>query len=210
MRAIKAPKLLHKPATHSDDEDVKTPGLVKRGSRWQFRRRIPEGVSKSLGDVSVKEARRLAAREWARTDDLLVDAERRHANRTLLDDLSKVEIAALARNYFAQQEKVATLLSDDFNDEDAEAKIEANDEDLMALGSGPADSGAQQVALLIAREAGSEAGHGDKNLYALAEAVHAAMLEYHMRLDDRLKQPPAGPPSALTRLCRSLRRALWV
>lgn len=200
MRATKLSKLLHKPATHSDDEDVKTPGLVKRGNRWQFRRRIPDELRryfgnkreflKSLGDVSGKDAKRLAVREWARTNDLLADAERSHANRTLLDDLSKVEIAALARNYFARQEEAATLLSDDFNDQDIEAKIEANDADLMALGSGPTESGAQQVALLIARDAGIKAGHGDKNLFALAEAVRAAMVEHHMRLDDRLKRQP--------------------
>jgi len=202
MARVQTRKLLHKPATHSGGEDVKTPGLVKRGDRWQFRRRIPDQLRqyfdnkreflKSLGDVSLKEAKRLAAREWANTDDLLAEAERKHANRTLLDDLSKGEIAALARTYFADQEKAAKLLSDDFNDQALDDRIEVNEEDLIALGHGPAESAVQHVALAIAKDAGVEASFTDKNFFALAEAVHAAMLEHHKRLDDRLNQRPIG------------------
>lgn len=200
MLAAKDSKPLHKPATHSGEEGVKTLGLVRRGNRWQFRRRIPNQLRryfdnklefvKSLGGVSLKDAKRLAVREWSITDDLLVDAERRRSSRTLLADLSKAEIASLARNFFVQKEKAAQQLADDFDGGNIEELLELNIEELVGLGQGPTDSSLQQSAVSVAREAGVLASPGDKNFFALAEAVHAAFVEHHRRHEDRLMQRP--------------------
>lgn len=201
MAKGKHPKLLHTTATQSGEEVVKSSGLIRRGVRWGFRRRVPDTVRshigkreflKSFGDVPLKEARRLAAREWARTDDLIATAERQIANRRSIDELSVSEIGAIARSYFAALEKQAMLEPPIFNDDQLNAEMELNNEELVGLANGPEDASVQKIATVAAREANVAAAPGTRHFFVLSEAVHAALIEHHRRQSDRLRRRPVN------------------
>lgn len=217
MPREKKPKLLHAAATQGGDEELKTPGLVQRKNRYQFRRRIPEKIRsllgkrefvKSLGDVPFREAKRLAGLEWAVTGEMIAEAERRLAGSALpahetvnMDAgqsiagattssiLSKTDIGALARRYFAELEH-STLNDENFNEKSKAQLIEDTTDELVGLRNGPEDASVQQVAIAAARWANLPISPVDPNFFALCEAVHAALVEHLSRQLDRFSEQP--------------------
>jgi len=189
--------MLHTRATHGGDDDVWPTGLFKRGNSFIFRRRVPRRVSsiitqphflRTLGDVSLKEAKVLAVRAWAASDLEIEAAEDALAGRSKVH-LTPEVIAKIARNYFITLQRAAPEVP--WNDEERESLQAINLEQLIELENGPQDAAIQSVARAAALSSGVLAKLTDANFYSLSEAIHSAVLEHHRQQYDRfaLRKP---------------------
>ena len=182
------PELLHRPATQGGSEVARVPGLVRRGNRYYFRRRVPTNLqsvigktefTKSLGDISQREAERLARLEQVAADDAIADAERELRNDFPATDLKESEIIHLARRYLSILEKNAGTVP--FDDEEREEAAAHHEEELFALGQTAEDPSLQNAALAFADWANVRLDRSHERFIPFCQAFQAAQIEYHQR-----------------------------
>ena len=176
----------------------KVPGLTRRGNRYYFRRRVPKElqaiigkteITRSLGDVSFTEAKRLANLAMVETDRKFELAGK--PNQSAIEPIAlTVElINEIVQRHF----RLIESFKDELVYDDAERNdlIEAEEEYIVGIQQSLNDQTLQSTAIRAAENLGYVISPQNKNAFEYFQAYRDAELEHARRRRDRLMNKKA-------------------